>query len=374
MYERVSESTLWWPSLTVQWAPEQKQGTDGNVTQDLLLGTYTSGTDREFLQVGKIDLPAATTGAGGTGKIGKIAITKSIDHHGEVNRARYMPQNSDIVATSGITGTVHLFKLSTYPEQASGKFEPTAALKAHKKNGYGLSWNPQVSGRLLSSSDDQTVALWDVGDGTSSVQPTTVFHDHTDIVNDVAWHTSGGVMFGSVSDDRRILIYDTRDGPATAILRRDNAHEDAVNSIAFSPHSQYLLATVSSDQMVSLWDIRNITNPLSTMAGHDGSITCLEWSPHNDGVLATAGQDRRVIIWDIRHIGEEQTADDAEDGAPELLFMHGGHTNPVGDISWNPVVPWTLASVADDNIAHVWRPANSVLGLSAPDVTDSALE
>jgi hypothetical protein len=28
----------------------------------------------------------------------------------------------------------------------------------------------------------------------------------------------------------------------------------------------------------------------------------------------------------ILFIGEEQTAEDAEDGPPELLFIHGGHT------------------------------------------------
>lgn len=28
--------------------------------------------------------------------------------------------------------------------------------------GYGLSWNPNLSGQLLSASDDMTVCLWDV--------------------------------------------------------------------------------------------------------------------------------------------------------------------------------------------------------------------
>lgn len=34
----------------------------------------------------------------------------------------------------------------------------------------------------------------------------------------------------------------------------------------------------------------------------------------------------------------EQTADEAEDGPAELLFIHGGHTSKVNDISWNPNV------------------------------------
>ena len=52
-------------------------------------------------------------------------------------------------------------------------------------------------------------------------------------------------------------------------------------------------------------------------------------------VVATAGVDRRVIVWDLSRIGQEQTAEEAEDGPAELLFIHGGHTSRVNDIAWN---------------------------------------
>ena len=43
-------------------------------------------------------------------------------------------------------------------------------------------------------------------------------------------------------------------------------------------------------------------------------------------LLLFSGTDRRLHVWDLSKIGEEQTAEDAEDGPPELLFIHGGHT------------------------------------------------
>ena len=52
----------------------------------------------------------------------------------------------------------------------------------------------------------------------------------------------------------------------------------------------------------------------------------MQWSPHNETILASSGTDRRLHVWDLSKIGEEQTAEDAEDGPPELLFIHGGHT------------------------------------------------
>ena len=54
-------------------------------------------------------------------------------------------------------------------------------------------------------------------------------------------------------------------------------------------------------------------------------------------------------------IGEEQSAEDAEDGPPELLFIHGGHTAKISDFSWNPNEPWVICSVSEDNIMQVWQ-------------------
>lgn len=61
----------------------------------------------------------------------------------------------------------------------------------------------------------------------------------------------------------------------------------------------------------------------------------------------------RLHVWDLSKIGEEQTAEDAEDGPPELLFIHGGHTAKISDFSWNPNEPWVICSVSEDNIMQV---------------------
>jgi len=55
----------------------------------------------------------------------------------------------------------------------------------------------------------------------------------------------------------------------------------------------------------------------------------------------------------LSKIGEEQSAEDAEDGPPELLFIHGGHTAKISDFSWNPNDPWVICSVSEDNIMQV---------------------
>ncbi len=66
-----------------------------------------------------------------------------------------------------------------------------------------------------------------------------------------------------------------------------------------------------------------------------------------------------------------QTNEDAEDGPPELLFIHGGHTSKISDFAWNPSDDWVVASVAEDNILQVgvqWSPNEASLntGMLSP--------
>jgi histone-binding protein RBBP4 len=71
-----------------------------------------------------------------------------------------------------------------------------------------------------------------------------------------------------------------------------------------------------------LWDLRNLKIKLHTLEQHTGEIVQVEWSPHDETILASAAGDRRVNIWDLSRIGSEQTAEDAEDGPPELLVYN----------------------------------------------------
>ena len=37
-----------------------------------------------------------------------------------------------------------------------------------------------------------------------------------------------------------------------------------------------------------------------------------------------------------------------------MQFVHAGHTAAVTDFCWDPNDAWVVASVAEDNILHVW--------------------
>ncbi|KAJ3693146.1 hypothetical protein LUZ60_012241 [Juncus effusus] len=337
LYDLVISHALLWPSLTVQWAPLA-----GRQPHSLLLGTHTSDGSPNSLML------AHGTLAPSNSPLPNVQIVKTASHEGEVNRARFMPQNANRVATKTCQSEVNLFNL----EGEEGGVE--MVLEGHENEGYGLSWSGLKEGNLLSGSYDAKICLWDLGTskGEKVLHAQQVFDAHEEAVEDVEWHVKDANIFGSVGDDHKLMIWDLRsDKPQHSIV----AHKNEVNSLSFNPFNEWILATASKDTLVNLFDMRKLNTSLHTFASHTDEVFQVEWSPHHETILASSSADKRINIWDLSRIGDEQAEEDAEDGPPELLFVHGGHTDKISEFSWNPCEKWVIASVAEDNILQIWQ-------------------
>lgn len=347
MYDFVSETKLTWPSLTLEWLPHSKNDN----RQEMIIGTHTSEEEQNYLKIAAIELPDEIMPGKEAADLeeparSNIKISKKFKHEEEVIRARYMPQASNIIATINGSGTVYLYDRSKDAEHGL-----LSTLKFHKENGYGLAFNPNDEGKLLSGSDDATVALWDIKLGKElpvATWPTT----HSAIVNDCKWHEFDKNIFGSVSEDSTLQLHDQRmeDSVIDKILWKS-----PFNTLAFSKHSKNLFAAAGTDSMIYLYDARRTSKPLHLMPGHEGAVTNLEFYAQQDGIIMSSGDDRRVIIWDLAEIGAEQVPDDADDGSPEVMMIHAGHRSPVNDFSMNPNIPWLMASTEEENIIQVWK-------------------
>jgi histone-binding protein RBBP4 len=145
-------------------------------THRLIIGTQTSGQAQNYVQIAKVEWPNPTTAQASdfnadTGEIGghgnaKHPITfnviQRINHPGDVNKARYQPQNPNIIATMCQDGNALVFdrsKLSSSPKE-DGTVEAHVVLKGHTKEGYGLSWNKKQEGILATGAEDATVRMW----------------------------------------------------------------------------------------------------------------------------------------------------------------------------------------------------------------------
>lgn len=193
--------------------------------QSLLLGTHTSDNEQNYLMIAdvripleenvtdpsKFDIQRSEIGGYGASSGGKIDIKLKINHEGEVNKARYMPQNPSVIATKSPSADVLIFDYTNHPSipNPDGKCNPEIRLKGHTKEGYGLSWNPRVAGHLLSASYDSKICLWDVSQTPNDkcLNPLSTFEAHESAVEDVQWHHFHKRYFGSVGDDKKIIMY-----------------------------------------------------------------------------------------------------------------------------------------------------------------------
>merc|ERR1712013_260640 len=302
-----------WPSLTAQWLPEvtKPEGKDYSVHR-LILGTHTSD-EQNHLLLANVQLPSGDShedqDKGGFGSVsGKIEVDLKINHEGEVNRARYMPQNPSVIATKTPTSEVLVFDTSKQREaqqDPNGKCKPEFRLRGHKKEGYGLSWNPNMNGHLLSASDDQTLCLWDINgtvEANQVINAKSIFTGHTAVVEDVAWHLLHESLFGSVADDHKLCIWDIRAAATNKPSHTVEAHTAEVNCLSFNPYSEFILATGSADKTVALWDLRNLKLKLHSFESHKDEIFQVQWSPHNETILASSGTDRRLHVWDLSKV------------------------------------------------------------------------
>lgn len=416
LYDTLITHALEWPTLTCQWFPDTECPPDKPYSVNrLLIGTHTSRQQKDYLEIATVHMPKRFTPTSDsltrdnydedTGELHttaaapapRIQITQRILHDGEVNRARYCPQKPDLLATKSVSGRVFVFDRTKHPSEPDGtECKPDIVLTGQSMEGYGLAWCPVDTweGHVLSSGEDTTVCHWDIRGGyskkNSTIEPTDVFRGHSSVVGDVSWHATQQNVFASVGDDKQLFIWDMRDPARSHPRQRVTAHDREILAVSFCPSNDNLIITGSSDKTIGLWDTRSLAHRLHSLEGHQDEVLQLSWSPNAPTVLASASSDRRIHVWDLSRIGEEQTPDDAEDGAPELMFIHGGHTGRPTDVCWAPLPQnaskdsggkgggelsgWEVASAAEDNVLMVWSMSANIWAGEGKAIEEEELE
>lgn len=170
----------------------------GYSKQKLIMGTHTSDGEQNHLIIAEVQLPLEDSEldarqyddernevGGYGGAHGKVHTIQQINHDGEVNRARYMPQEKFFIATKTIKSDVYVFDYSKHPSKppSDGVCRPDLVLKGHRSEGYGLAWSPYMKGHLLSGSDDAQICLWDI----NALPKQGVSHGYQVVLRRLGW-------------------------------------------------------------------------------------------------------------------------------------------------------------------------------------------
>ncbi|HIK09031.1 MAG TPA: serine/threonine protein kinase [Oscillatoriaceae cyanobacterium M33_DOE_052] len=201
---------------------------------------------------------------------------------------------------------------------------------------WSVSFSPDNSSLLASSSSDNGIILWDWENGTR--RHTLI--EHSDMVLCVAFAGNGRTL-ASGSRDKNIIIWDAETGqPLRTLGGWFSGHSELVNSLAFSPDGR-LLASGSWDKNIILWDMPTGKRQ-RTLKGHSDWVYSVAFSPDGQ-TLASGSRDERIILWNVstgkprRTLNGDSGLVDTVAFSPDGRLLAGGFLN-------NNIIFWDLDS------------------------------
>lgn len=257
-----------------------------------------------------------------------------LGHSGGVNSLAFS-DDSTLMASGNDDGSVHLWKM---PQNKEGRPSRLYVLRGHQRDVTNVIFyntphpaDDEGSQRILSSSEDRRIGVWDVefGQLTSFLtteagplwfvktntagtllatvddhnihlwgMPEGIFYKelrgHTRFIWDVAFRRDGALL-ASGGNDGSIALWDVRDPTDVKLHNVLYGHTDRVFVVASSPDGKYL-ACGSADNTITLWDWQT-QELLHRLEGHNHWIGSLAFSP--DGkMLASGGWDEMIYLWD----------------------------------------------------------------------------
>ena len=150
-----------------------------------------------------------------------------------------------------------------------------------------------------------------------------MFKRHTNEVNNISFSPDGRSLV-SGSDDHSVCLWNIRDGSSKELPVTDDA--DYFLSVVFSPDGRYIAAG-GWGHSIWIWDSR--THKLAAnWKGHSGPVWFVGFTPDGKGLMS--GGDTKLKCWDARSLGIHEAISGREAVVPgdsfPLARSFYGHT------------------------------------------------
>jgi WD40 repeat protein len=183
--------------------------------------------------------------------VAAVEVARFQGHTRGVIQAAVSPDGKRLVSSSQ-DGTIRLWDLETQQELGQ--------LVGHTAEANALAWSADGQ-RILTGSDDGTVRLWDAATGRELCR----CHGHRGRVWSVALSADGRRAL-SGGEDHSVRVWDVDSGLLSSVL----THKAGVRRVALSPDGHTALSCSSDENPVRVWDLRDVPNGLQGWDEHQG--------------------------------------------------------------------------------------------------------
>ncbi|KNC82295.1 hypothetical protein SARC_05414 [Sphaeroforma arctica JP610] len=205
----------------------------------------------------------------------------------------------------------------------------TSIHSASSKGVTSLALHPTDSNLLLTGGVDKKVVVYD----REAEKAVHTFSDHTKKITEVAWNSSGSVVY-SASADGTVKINGLGESAGVSTI---SCHSKGVSCLAINPAGN-VVVTGSLDGTWAISDAVSGTTYAQYKVPDNSEVHAAKIHP--DGLLVgTGGKDGLIKIWDIT------------EGKSVADFT--GHTDAVTDLAFSEN-GYYMASTCNDNTVRLW--------------------
>lgn len=408
LYQLVTHLETPWPTLTVQFMPYIRRTAQPDFFEQLVItGSHTAGAEQNYLKVVSMVLPSSLAAAvadgddlydkdvgdfGGFGRTTtdiRCRVSKRAYHNGSVLKARYMPHNPNVIATTSDDGSVYLFDLSrigeTRPpnnpprpllplfvegdgEQATDDADAadvgvSAKQRSHRearRNSFYEAFHKQGRWDNETGAGQHDVTL--IGrEELSATESGASISTHRQNAWSLDWSTERSGYLASGDRGGTIRVWDvatlSRDGPRApssnsrvhgdfqSFHMKEGSLSGGCNDVKWSrsqPHG-IAAASASSDQPVAMFDCRAGGSAVwSCRLPNGATASCLDWSLVHEHIIAVGSTAGEVCIVDVRQ-SPGGAKEEEEAVVVRRLATHDA-SEEVTSVAWCPFSASRLAS------------------------------
>ncbi|ETO34951.1 hypothetical protein RFI_02122 [Reticulomyxa filosa] len=190
-------------------------------------------------------------------------------------------------------------------------FKQFKVFKGHSRQVTSAKFSPDGA-RIVSSSDDRTIRIWDVSSG-KEVQ---TLKGHADWINNAEFSPEGTKIVSS-SVDRSIRLWDVTSGKE---MKRLIGHSNRVTKAQFAPDG-HTVVSCSWDQTIRLWDVKS-GQEIKRIHTDLYQMYDVQFSPDGKHVVVSS-DDTKIEVWNVN--------------TSARVHSLGGHLSYVKELNFHPM-------------------------------------